>query len=289
MTNSHPNVWTASPPLRSVSEGGFTLTGAVVGAERPPPRVNILGVGAMPLDLGKATATLERWRIERQRKYVCLISVHGLVMAQHDPAIRDALNRSSMAAEDGMPLVWWSRLSGFGHARRVCGSDLLDAVCAYGLARGYRHYFYGASPEVLGLLTDRLERRHPGLIVAGYRAPPFRPQSAEEDAEDIVTINETRPDFVWIGLGMPKQEKWMVEHLGKINATALIGIGAAFDFHAGTKPRAPIWMQRSGLEWLFRLMTEPRRLAHRYLIDNALFVGYLLGQITGFKNYVPDW
>ncbi len=289
MTNSHPNVWPASPVLRSIAEGEYALAGAVAGPERPPPRVNILGVGAMPLDLGKATATLERWRSERQRKYVCLISVHGLVMAQHDPAIRNALNRSSMAAEDGMPLVWWSRLSGFRQARRVCGSDLLDATCAYGLMRGYRHYFYGASPEVVSRLADRLEQRHPGLIVAGVRSPPFRQQSAEEDAEDIAAINEANPDFVWIGLGMPKQEKWMVEHLGKINATALIGIGAAFDFHAGTKPRAPIWMQRSGLEWLFRLMTEPRRLAHRYLIDNALFVGYLLGQITGLKNFATDW
>ena len=133
------------------------------------------------------------------------------------------------------------------------------------------------------LLVDRLQRRHPGLIVAGYRSPPFRPLSAAEDAGDIAAINEARPDFVWVGLGMPKQERWMVEHLGKIDATALLGVGAAFDFHAGTKPRAPIWMQRSGLEWLFRLLTEPRRLAHRYIIDNALFIGYTLQQITGWK------
>ena len=183
-----------------------------------------------------------------------------------------------------MPLVWWSRLAGFSQARRVCGSDLLDEVCAYGVSREYRHYFYGASPRVLELLVDRLQRRHPGLIVAGYRSPPFRPLTAAEDAADIAAINEAHPDFVWVGLGMPKQEKWMVEHLGKIDATALIGVGAAFDFHAGTKPRAPIWMQRSGLEWLFRLMTEPRRLAHRYLIDNTLFVGYMLQQVTGRKN-----
>jgi N-acetylglucosaminyldiphosphoundecaprenol N-acetyl-beta-D-mannosaminyltransferase len=302
MTNSHPNVWRVSSALTSESGGKFALASGAGGAERPaiedharsvPPdvidRVNILGVGAMPLDLDNAAATLERWRIERQRKYVCLISVHGLVVAQRDPEIRRALNRSSMAAEDGMPLVWWSRLAGFAQARRVCGSDLLDAVCAYGLQRNYRHFFYGASPQVLGLLTDRLQRRHPGLIVAGYRSPPFRALTPDEDAEDIAAINEARPDFVWIGLGMPKQEKWMVEHLGKIEATALVGIGAAFDFHAGTKPRAPIWMQRSGLEWLFRLMTEPRRLAHRYLIDNALFVGYMLRQVTGWKTHARDW
>ena len=258
---------------------------------QPPAvdRVNILGVGAMPLDLDKAVAMLEQWRVERRREYVCLISVHGLVVAQRDPTVRSALNHCGLAAEDGMPLVWWSRLAGFSEARRVCGSDLLDEVCAYGVPRKYSHYFYGASPRVLELLVDRLRRHHPGLIVAGYRSPPFRPLNAAEDAADIAAINDARPDFVWVGLGMPKQEKWMVEHLGKIDAAALIGVGAAFDFHAGTKPRAPIWMQRSGLEWLFRLMTEPRRLAHRYLIDNALFVGHMLQQVTGRKTYTRDW
>jgi N-acetylglucosaminyldiphosphoundecaprenol N-acetyl-beta-D-mannosaminyltransferase len=302
MTSSHSNILTASPAVSSGSDREFALTTKVIGgversaiergARSGSPtamdRVNILGIGVMPLDLARAAETLERWRTERQRKYVCLISVHGLVIAQRDPAIRSALNGSDIAAEDGMPLVWWSRLAGFTQARRVCGSDLLDTVCDYGLSRGYRHYFYGASPQVVELLTERLSRRHPALIVAGYRSPPFRPLTADEEAEDIAAINEARPDFVWIGLGMPKQEKWMVEHLGKIDATALIGVGAAFDFHAGTKPRAPIWMQRSGLEWLFRLMTEPRRLAHRYLIDNVLFLGYTFGQITGWKNFAHD-
>ena len=209
-------------------------------------RVNILGVGAMPLDLGTAVAMLEQWRAEGRREYVCLISVHGLVMAQREPTVRSALNRCGLAAEDGMPLVWWSRLAGFPQARRVCGSDLLDEVCAYGVPRKYSHYFYGASPHVLERLVTRLEQRHPGLIVTGYHSPPFRPLSAAEDAADIAAINEAHPDFVWVGLGMPKQEKWMVEHLGKIDATALIGVGAAFDFHAGTKPRAPLWMQRWG-------------------------------------------
>jgi N-acetylglucosaminyldiphosphoundecaprenol N-acetyl-beta-D-mannosaminyltransferase len=285
--------------LSSSLGGELTLTDLLSRSEGSPveegatsvvmDRVNILGVGAMPLSLGKAAATLERWRSEGQRKYVCVISVHGLVVAQRDSAIRRALNGCGMATEDGMPLVWWSRLVGFSQARRVCGSDLLDAVCDYGLQRGYRHYFYGASPEVLELLTDRLRRRHPGLIIAGSRSPPFRSLTAVEDAEHIAAINEARPDFVWVGLGMPKQEKWMVGHLGKINATALLGVGAAFDFHAGTKPRAPVWMQHSGLEWLFRLMTEPRRLARRYLIDNSLFVGYMLQQVTGWKTHAKDW
>ena len=204
-------------------------------------RVNILGVGAMPLDLKRAVATLERWRAERRHEYVCVVSVHGLVVAQRDPAIRHAFNHCGMATEDGMPLVWWSRLAGFPEARRVCGSDLLDELCAFGVPRKFRHYFYGASPKVVEQLIDRLQKRHPGLCVAGYRSPAFRPLTPEEDAADIAAINEAETDFVWVGLGMPKQEKWMVEHLGKINATALIGVGAAFDFHAGTKPRARGW------------------------------------------------
>ena len=290
MNSSRSNVaWPSASALGgagqlSLPDEGMRSTRSAAG-----DRVNILGIGAMPLDLDKAVATLDHWRLEGRREYVCLISVHGLVEAQRDDTIRNCLNRSGIAAEDGMPLVWWSRLAGFPNARRVCGSDLLDQVCASGVSRNYRHYFYGASPRVLKSLVENLERRHPGLIVAGYRSPPFRPLTAAEDADDVAAINAARPDFVWVGLGMPKQEKWMVEHVGKIQATALLGVGAAFDFHAGTKPRAPIWMQRSGLEWVFRLMTEPRRLAHRYLIDNTLFVAYMLRQAAGWKLHEQDW
>jgi N-acetylglucosaminyldiphosphoundecaprenol N-acetyl-beta-D-mannosaminyltransferase len=292
---------TLSPGAATPSGTDFTIPDGAYGAgqqvcsrgeSRALPalsdRVNILGVGATPQDLNGAVTTLDRWRAERRQEYVCVVSVHGLVVAQRDPMIRHALNHCGMATEDGMPLVWWSRLAGFSRARRVCGSDLLDEVCAFGLPHKFRHYFYGASPKVVEQLIDRLQKRHPGICVAGYRSPPFRPLTAAEDAGDIAAINEAEPDFVWVGLGMPKQEKWMVEHLGKVNATALIGVGAAFDFHAGTKPRAPVWMQHAGLEWLFRLLTEPRRLAHRYLIDNSLFIGHTLQQVTGLRKYSLD-
>lgn len=295
MVDSRSNFTSPGSSVLDAGLGGAsTLPYDVVGADtqdRPssPPsdRVNILGVGAMPLDLGKAVAMLERWRVERRREYVCVVSVHGLVTAQFNPVIRKALNGCGMATEDGMPLVWWSRLAG-KQASRVCGSDLFDQVCAAGVERGYRHYFYGATPRVLELLSKRLQERHPGMIIAGTRSPPFRALTDAEKAEDIAAINDARPDFVWVGLGMPKQEQWMVDHLGKIEATALIGVGAAFDFHAGTKPRAPAWMQHSGLEWLFRLGCEPRRLAHRYLIDNALFLTFALQQVTGLKSFASD-
>jgi N-acetylglucosaminyldiphosphoundecaprenol N-acetyl-beta-D-mannosaminyltransferase len=183
----------AAPP----SCADFTSPNRAFGAEQASSRseeralrgvsdrVNILGVGATPQDLNSAVTTLDRWRAERRQEYVCVVSVHGLVVAQRDPMIRDALNHCGMATEDGMPLVWWSRLAGFPRARRVCGSDLLDEVCAFGLPRKFRHYFYGASPKVVEQLIDRLQKRYPGLCVAGYRSPPFRPLTPAEDAADI--------------------------------------------------------------------------------------------------------
>jgi N-acetylglucosaminyldiphosphoundecaprenol N-acetyl-beta-D-mannosaminyltransferase len=252
-------------------------------------KVNILGVGISPVNLTQTVATLEKWHEEGRREYVCCTSVHGLVEAERDPEVRSALNRAGLATEDGMPLVWWCRRAGFPQASRVYGPDLLDAMCKLGVQRGHRHYFYGGSPHVVDQLISRLSQCYPGLVVAGYRSPPFRPLSSEEDAADVAAINEARPDFVWIGLGMPKQEKWMASHVGRINAAALIGIGAAFDFHAGTKPWAPLWMQRSGLEWLFRLITEPRRLAPRYLIIIPMFIVRAAQQLSGWKDYKKDW
>ena len=193
------------------------------------------------------------------------------------------------AAEDGMPVVWWCRHFGNAQASRVCGPDLLEAMCALGARKGHRHYFYGGTPEVLEKLVARLRSRFPGLIIAGYQAPPFRPLTEEEDNADVAAINAAEPDYVWVGLGMPKQEKWMLSHLGRIEAAALLGVGAAFDFHAGTKPRAPLWMQRSGFEWLFRLITEPRRLARRYLVDNSIFMAHVLSQLSGLRSYPDSW
>jgi len=254
-------------------------------ASEAPQRVNILGVGVMPLDLDRAVGTLDKWRAEGRRDYVCCVAVHGLVVAQEDPAIRRAINGAGLATTDGMPLVWWCRRSGFTQASRVYGPDLMAAVCRVGVERGYRHYFYGGSPAVVERLVANLTQRFPGLIVAGQHSPPFRPLTEEEDAADVAAINAARPDFVWVGLGMPKQEKWIATHVGRIDAAALLGVGAAFDFHAGTKPHAPLWMQRSGLEWLFRLASEPRRLAHRYLVGNTIFVVLLALQALGWKSY----
>jgi N-acetylglucosaminyldiphosphoundecaprenol N-acetyl-beta-D-mannosaminyltransferase len=253
------------------------------------PRVNILGVGITPVNLAQSVEILEKWRNEERREYVCCTSVHGLVEAQQDPEIRSALNRAGLTTEDGMPLVWWCQRAGYPDASRVCGSDLLLAMCERAPKRGHRHFFYGGSPRVVEALVSRLTQRFSGLVVAGYRSPPFRTLTQKEDIADVAAINETHPDFVWVGLGMPKQEKWMALHVGKIHAVALLGVGAAFDFISETKPRAPLWMQRSGLEWLFRLMTETRRLAPRYLVIIPIFVVRALQQLTGWKSYPQNW
>jgi N-acetylglucosaminyldiphosphoundecaprenol N-acetyl-beta-D-mannosaminyltransferase len=260
-----------------------------IAAAAVDARVNMLGVGVAGIDLNETIATLEKWREHKQRDYVCCVTVHGLVMSQKDPTVRSALNRAGLATMDGMPLVWWCRLAGAAHASRVCGPDLLEAMCARGPALGHRHFFYGSSPQVVGQLVARLTERFPGLNVVGSISPPFRPLTAEEDAAEVAAINEARPDFVWVGIGMPKQEKWMASHVGRIDAAALIGVGAAFDFHAGTKPRAPRWIQHTGFEWLFRLLSEPRRLAHRYIIDNAYFAACAVRQLTGLKSYPRNW
>lgn len=253
------------------------------------PRVNILGVGVSPVNLSQTVDILEKWRAEGRREYVLCTSVHGLMEAQRDPEIRSALNRSGLTTEDGMPLVWWCQRSGYFNAGRVNGPDLLFAMCERATQNGHRHYFYGSSPRIIEAMVSHLVERYPGMTIAGYRCPPFRPLTPEEDAADIQAINDARPDYVWVGLGCPKQDRWVAQHAGKIQAAALLGVGAAFDIVAGVQPRAPRWMQRSGSEWLFRLMMEPRRLAHRYLVYNTIFVMRALQQVAGWKSYARDW
>ncbi len=252
-------------------------------------RVNMLGVGITPANLGRALDTLEGWRVEGRHEYVCCVSVHGLVVSLKDPEFRCVLSRAGLTTQDGMPLVWWCRHVGFKDADRACGRDLLTEVCAVSAKFNYRHYFYGGEQHVVERLVSNLTQRFPGLTIVGHHSPPFRRLTAEEDAADVAAINATRPDFVWVGLGTPKQDRWMAEHVGRIDATALLGVGAAFDFVSGMKLQAPLWMQRWGLEWTFRLATEPRRLASRYLVGNSIFVLRAMQQVLGLKSYVSNW
>jgi N-acetylglucosaminyldiphosphoundecaprenol N-acetyl-beta-D-mannosaminyltransferase len=248
-------------------------------------RVNILGVGVSAIDMSQALGTIERWLARRGQHYVCITGVHGIMESQRDEALRRIHNRAGLVTPDGMPLVWLSRLNGQSHVERVYGPDLMLACCERSVARGYRHFFYGGGEGVAQRLADRLCSRYPGLTIAGLYTPPFRPLSAAEDQAIVREINDAGPDIVWVGLSTPKQERWMDAHVRRLRAPVLIGVGAAFDFHAGLKKQAPRWMQRSGLEWLFRLGTEPRRLWRRYLRNNPAFVWDVLLQAAGIARY----
>jgi N-acetylglucosaminyldiphosphoundecaprenol N-acetyl-beta-D-mannosaminyltransferase len=256
--------------------------------EDPRGRVNVLGVGVTPLTRELAVATIERWIADGDRQYVCVSGIHGVMESHRDERLRAIHNRAGMVTPDGMPLVWLTKLQGHAPVERVYGPDLMLDVCARSVGRGYRHFFYGGAEGVAEKLIARLQARFPGLVVVGALCPPFRPLTPAEDAEVVERINTAGPDVVWVGLSTPKQEQWMWEHRTRLTAPVCIGVGAAFDFHAGLKRQAPRWMQRSGLEWLFRLGSEPRRLWRRYLRNNPLFVWHLLHQWAGLRRYTLE-
>jgi len=249
------------------------------------PRINIIGVMISGVNMELALQTIDNWITNGESQYVCVRDVHGVVECQRSEHLRRIHNVAGMVTPDGMPLVWLSHLKGYPNVDRVYGPDLLLAVCEHSLALGYRHYFFGGGIGVPELLARKLQTRFPGLKVVGTWSPPFRPLTVEEDNQVVRMINASRPDIIWVGLSTPKQEYWMAEHIGRLSAPVLIGIGAAFDFHANIKKQAPRWMQRSGLEWLFRLANEPHRLWRRYLINNPLFIILVLEQFLGIKKY----
>ena len=237
-----------------------------------PPRFEVLGVPVSAIGPQDAVSVIDRWISTRSPHYVCVTGVHGVMECQRDRELQRIHERAGMVTPDGMPLVWLAHLDGRRGVERVYGPDLLLACCQRSLATGARHYFYGGAPGIAERLASRLAARFPGLQVAGTYTPPFGAVTDAEEARIVDDINHARPDIVWVGLSTPKQERWMAAHVGRLHAPVLVGVGAAFDFHAGVKRQAPRWMQRSGLEWSFRLATEPRRLWKRYLVNNPSFI-----------------
>jgi N-acetylglucosaminyldiphosphoundecaprenol N-acetyl-beta-D-mannosaminyltransferase len=230
---------------------------------------DVLGVKVSAIDMAMTLATLDRWIRDGAANFVTVTGVHGVMESQRDPELLAIHGRAGLVTPDGMPLVWLSRLAGHRHVRRVYGPDLMLAACA---RPGWRHYLYGGAEGVAERLRDRLRARFPDLEIVGTTSPPFRPLTDAEDAAVCREIAASEADIVWVGLSTPKQERWMAAHVGRVGAPVLVGVGAAFDFHAGLKAQAPSWMQRSGLEWLFRMLSEPRRLGPRYLRNNPEFV-----------------
>jgi len=235
-----------------------------------PPRVDVLGVEISCVDLDASVELFGQWIDERDRQYVCVTGMHGVMESQADPELRQIHNASGLTTPDGMPMVWAGRRAG-GRISRVYGPDLIDAVLSRAVGSGWTSYFLGGSDDVLARLVEALRIRYPGLGVAGCDSPPFRALSAEEDRALVERINAAQPDIVWVGLGTPKQERFMAAHRGALEAPVLVGVGAAFDLLAGTLPQAPVWVQQHGLEWAFRLVIEPKRLWRRYLLNIPRF------------------
>ena len=234
--------------------------------------VNILGVPVSAVNMRDSIKQINEWIHNKKRSYVCVTGVHGIMECQRDEKVCEIHHSAGLVVQDGMPLVYISRLTGHKNAGRVYGPDLLLELCKESLVHGYRHFFFGTTQTTLIKLKERLVRDFPGLQIVGTYAPPFRLLTTAETAAVIAEINCCMPDIVWVGLSTPKQERWMAQNRQALNASVLLGIGAAFDFHAGGVPQAPRWMQPLCLEWLFRLIAEPRRLWKRYLINNPQFL-----------------
>jgi N-acetylglucosaminyldiphosphoundecaprenol N-acetyl-beta-D-mannosaminyltransferase len=235
-------------------------------------RVDVLGVRVSAIDPDDALCAITEWIIDETQHYVCVTGVHGVMEAQRDPELMRIHNDSGLTTPDGMPMVWAARFAGADNVRRVYGPDLMLSVCERAALRGWRSYLYGTTDETLDRLRRTLTDRFPGLKIVGTHAPPFRPLTPDEDDAEICAINESEAQIVWVGLSTPNQERWMAAHMGRVKAPVVIGVGAAFDIHAGNVAQAPRWMQRSGLEWSFRLALEPRRLWRRYSVNVPRFL-----------------
>jgi len=238
-----------------------------------PETICLLGVKVSRVNPVSAKEQIVRWVKQGHRAYICVAPVSTLVDARRDPVYAAVINAAGMVTPDGMPVVWLAKAKGCSDVGRTYGPDLMRVLCRQ---EGLRHYFFGATSNVLEQLAQHLNKDFAGINIAGMVSPPFHPQARMEDEGVIEVINKAKPDILWVALGSPKQDFWMQIHRSRLDVPVMIGVGAAFDFLAGAKPQAPRWMQAGGLEWLFRLCCEPRRLWKRYLIGNSLFVFYLI-------------
>ena len=238
----------------------------------------VLNIPIDVIDWDTAISRVVQWGTQRESRYVCLCNVHSVVMAGQDTEFGRVLAEADMATADGAPVAWMLRKLGFSGQQRISGSELMWSICTMAEQKGIPVYFYGSTPATLGLLEVKIRSHFPKLVIAGSYSPPFRSMNAEEELAEAQRINSSGAAVVFVGLGCPKQEMWMNRQRGQVNAV-MLGVGAAFDFFAGTVKRAPVWMQNAGLEWLHRLASEPGRLWKRYLVTNTIFVVTALRQL----------
>lgn len=236
---------------------------------------NILGTNIAVTNMAETVAYIEEHIDELRGKYICVSNVHTTVTGYEEADYRNIQNTAALALPDGKPLSLYSKKHGFPEAERVTGPDLMGELFARD--NGLRHYFYGGKEETIQVLSEKLPGEYPSLQIAGMVSPPFRPLTEEEDERELQKMNDAKADIIWIGLGAPKQERYMYEHRGKVNGV-MIGVGAGFDYYAGTIKRAPMWMQKLSLEWLYRLMQDPKRLFRRYFATNFKFLRLTMGR-----------
>jgi N-acetylglucosaminyldiphosphoundecaprenol N-acetyl-beta-D-mannosaminyltransferase len=280
-------------PQNAKSGGGFLLRSATnqyLSEGIVPPfsvqeRVNILGVGVSAVNMELALRQTELLLDQGKQGYVCVTGVHGIMEAQSDDAFRDTLNRSFLTTPDGMPTVWLGRIHGFKHMNRVYGPDYMLGLCERSVTKGYRHFLYGGKPGVAEELGAELTRRFPGLQIVGTYTPPFRPLNADEEDDLRSQLEMSQADVLWCGLSTPKQERFMAAYSQRMPVKLMVGVGAAFDLLSGNLSEAPDWMKKAGLQWLFRLIKEPRRLWRRYLVNNPRFTWLTLLQLTGLRGF----
>jgi N-acetylglucosaminyldiphosphoundecaprenol N-acetyl-beta-D-mannosaminyltransferase len=252
--------------------------------EQAIPRINVLGIGISAINLPQAVAAIDQALRHRRKGYICVTGVHGVMEAQRVPELKRIHNESLLTTPDGMPMVWMGLLRGARHMSRVYGPDLMRDVLQMSVQRGYKHFFYGGADGVAEELRRTIVQRFPGLQVVGSYQPPFRPLLPSEAQELQDQVAQCRPDMLWVGISTPKQERFMAEFLPKFDVTLMAGVGAAFNFHCGRVRQAPRWIQRSGLEWLYRCLREPR-LWKRY---GVIVPGFLIRaglQLSGLKKY----
>jgi N-acetylglucosaminyldiphosphoundecaprenol N-acetyl-beta-D-mannosaminyltransferase len=249
-----------------------------------PSRFRVLGVSVDTIQIPDVIQQMERWIAARSAcHFIAFTGMHGITETLCDPSLKQILNSADLVAADGMPLVWLARWHGQAMRRRAYGPELMETFCSKTGPR-YRHYLYGGGPGVADRLAETLRQRY-GVVTVGTYCPPFRPLTEHEKVEVDRRIEAAAPDIVWVGLSTPKQERWMHEHRSRLSVPVAAGVGAAFDFIAGTASQAPRWMQESGLEWLFRLTHEPRRLWRRYLINGSNFVWNVSLELLKFRKF----
>jgi N-acetylglucosaminyldiphosphoundecaprenol N-acetyl-beta-D-mannosaminyltransferase len=253
-------------------------------ANTNPPSFRLLGVQVHAMQIPDVVSWLEARILERAGcRFVAVTGMHGVMEAQHDRSFKEVLNSADLVVPDGMPLVWAGRHQGYAIKRRVAGPEFMATFCQHTGAK-YRHFFYGGAEGVADRLADVFQKRF-GIQVAGTYCPPFRPLALEEEAEVSRLVTGVAPDILWVGLSTPKQEKWMYEHRETLPVPVMVGVGAAFDFYTGRVRQAPAWMQERGLEWLFRLRQEPKRLWRRYLVYGSEFALLASLELLGLKKF----